>query len=65
MPLKQFKKLPQGYYRLLIVGWIIVPIIVSSLDSKSNMLPNLVAGIVIYYILARFVVWIYLGFKNK
>lgn len=69
--LKQFKKLPQGYYRLLIVGWIILPILAGIVAESSSRFNNggdflgaLIVGILFYYILARLGIWIYDGFKN-
>lgn len=71
--LKQFKELPQGYYRLLIVGWIVLPILAgiiaessgSNYSNGSNFLGALILGIPIYYVLARLGIWIYDGFKNS
>ena len=70
-PLKQFKNLPQGTYRLIIAGWIILPLIASSIVAgfshryaDENFVGTLILSIPIYYVLARLGSWVYLGFQN-
>lgn len=68
-PLNQFKKLPQGAYRLIIAGWIIIPIAASAIaagisrNSDDAFLATLIFSIPIYYLLARLGAWVFLGFK--
>lgn len=71
--LKPFKKLPKGYYRLLIAGWIIIPLLVTIIltanasRTTKDIFPVviLIFVVFVYYILARFGVWIYEGFKEQ
>lgn len=69
-PLNQFKKLPQGSYRLIVAGWIIIPLLASAIaagisrDSNDAFLATLIFSIPIYYLLARLGAWVVLGFKN-
>ena len=67
--LNSFKKLPLGYYRLLIASWVLLPllsaIIAASISRDDDaFFGMLIIGIVIYYLIARLVVWVYEGFKN-
>jgi hypothetical protein len=73
-----FKSLSEGYYRVILVSFILVPLIVALLLSFANALSimNLDSyseyvffkvfgfGIPIYYVLARIGLWIYEGFKK-
>ena len=70
--LKTFKELPLGYNRLIIVGWIFLPLLFASIGASLNdqepeqiFFNIMVFGIPIYYILARLGIWIYKGFKNQ
>ena len=72
--LQPFKRLPQGYYRLIIVGWVVTPILSfmflmthsSGLGlAKLDYYVTFFLFYFIYYVLARFGVWIYEGFKNQ
>ncbi len=68
--LKQFKKLPQGYYRLLMVGWIVLPLLAASIaasnsDDDATFGAVFLPSIPLYYVLARFGVWIYDGFNEN
>ncbi len=72
--LETLKKLPQGYYRLLITGWIILPFLVAFIgvyyfkglsDFLENFCAAYISAFIIYYIMARNFVWIYEGFKNQ
>ena len=73
-----FKYLSEGYYRVILVSFILVPLIVALLLSFANALSimNLDSyseyvffkvfgfGIPINYVLARIGLWIYEGFKK-
>lgn len=72
--LKPFKILPLGYYRIFIFGWVLFPfllgVILATIDNDSDaFIAGIVFGIPIYFIIARFILWIYEGFqldkKNK
>lgn len=69
--LEPFKKLPQGYYRLVIVGWIVLPLTFAGIAyaateqrPEESFFAFLLFGIPIYYVLARFGIWVYDGFKK-
>lgn len=69
----QFKKIPKGIYRIIIVGWIILPvimcIIVSFKSFSHNILENTIIAffscIFIYYLLVSLSIWVYLGFQKE
>jgi hypothetical protein len=71
-PLASFKNLKLGIYRLLIAGWIIIPLVVgliatviSDSDDKSTIFTvTLIFTIPGYYLLARLSAWVILGFKK-
>jgi len=70
--LSPFKILPKGFYRLIIVGSILLPLIISIVIESNNrnshgteFLFFLVFGFLIYWILARVGIWIYQGFKEE
>ena len=65
-----FKKLPAGYYRLYIVGWVFVFIFgMYYFDYPGLSFLKMVGGGVIlsvpYYVCGRLLVWVYLGFKES
>ena len=65
--LAPFRKLPHGYFRLLIVGWFIFPFIwgfVVQGKGDSDYAFGLMCGPIVYYIIARIGIWVYDGFKN-
>ncbi|TAH20130.1 MAG: hypothetical protein EAZ08_06980 [Cytophagales bacterium] len=65
------KKLPQGYYRLVIASLIVIPLFVASIITALNNADMgifayiLTLSIIIYYLLARIGIWIYEGFNNQ
>ena len=66
--LKPFKTLPLGYYRIFIFGWVIFPfllgVILATINNDSDaFVAGILMGIPIYFVIARFVIWIYEGFQ--
>jgi uncharacterized RDD family membrane protein YckC len=71
-PLNELKKLPTGIYRLLLVGWLILPLIVAFIsgsaandDEGGTFLGALICSVVIYYIFVRLGIWVYFGFREE
>ena len=70
--LGSFKKLPLGWYRLILVGWIVFPIITLFILTIFNEQPNkldefiAVLGIILisYYVIIRLILWVRDGFKK-
>lgn len=70
-PLLQLQKLPKGIYRLLIVGWLILPLIFCLLLGAydfyykfSEVIISLIVFAILYYILVRMGIWVYFGFQE-
>ena len=65
--LGSFKKLPQGWYRLTLIGWIFIPIISALIFEEIfvNVLSEAIfLCLVLYYPLIRIILWVRDGFKN-
>ena len=69
-----FQKLPQGYYRLLIIGWIIFPFLTGGVfaanpsyhsDGVTEFWVGFIIGAILYCVLGRAAIWVYDGFKSK
>ena len=73
--LMPFKKLPAGFYRLVIALGFIIPLIIAisepnalfdyDLGKVSFFKSGLLPSFFVYWILARVGVWIYIGFTKK
>lgn len=69
--LQPFKKLPEGYYRLVMVGWLILPLLIAAIGAgmeERQQGPTFFALFIIcipiYYVAVRLIIWIYDGFKK-
>ena len=68
--LGSFKKLPLGWYRLVLVLWLIVPITtISILDELINIPSDeyfivLGSSLISFYVLVRLIIWVRDGFKK-
>lgn len=69
--LSAFKELPKGFYRLILVGGFLIPLIIGIIfesgESYSHgevFLTAILLSFIIYWILARVGVWIFQGFKE-
>ncbi len=63
-----FKKLPLDWYRLVLVGWIVIPIISALIFEEIfvNVLSEAIfLCVVLYYPLIRIILWVRDGFKNQ
>lgn len=70
--LAPFRKLPLGYYRLFITGWIAIPIMITATYYSKRYIQTFdevtfaifLLCFLIYYILGRVIIWIYQGFEQ-
>jgi hypothetical protein len=66
------KKLPSGYYRLIISGWVVFPALYTAINHKSiwiwsteQKFGDFSLAVVLYYLLARLGVWVWDGFNRS